>query len=92
MYLGDAGVYVGALASGVADVDAITLSMSELSRGNGSVTNATAANAIVLAAASNTIVKGGLVWTISTPAMRRLVAPAVIGAVDHVGRRSRSLF
>jgi uncharacterized membrane protein (DUF4010 family) len=81
MYLGDAGVYVGALASGVADVDAITLSMSELSRGNGSVTNATAANAIVLAAASNTIVKGGLVWALSTPAMRRLVAPGVIGAV-----------
>ena len=81
MYLGDAGVYVGALASGIADVDAITLSMAELSRGDGSVSNATAANAIVLAAASNTLVKGGLVWVLSTPAMRKLVAPAVIAAV-----------
>ncbi len=81
MYLGDAGVYIGALASGVADVDAITLSMAELSRGDGELTNATAANAIVLAAASNTAVKGGLVWTISSPSMRKLVAPAVIGAV-----------
>ncbi len=80
-WLGDAGVYVGALASGVADVDAITLSMAELSRGNGTVSDSTAANAIVLAAASNTVVKGGLVWTISSPAMRKLVVPAVVGAV-----------
>ncbi len=81
MYLGDTGVYVGALASGIADVDAITLSMAEFSRGDGELTNATAANAIVLAAASNTAVKGGMVWTLSTPGMRRLVTPAVVGAV-----------
>ena len=81
MYLGETGVYVGALASGVADVDAITLSMAELSRGNGELSDSTAANAIVLAAASNTLVKGGLVWTISSAGMRKLVAPAVVGAV-----------
>lgn len=80
MYLGDAGVYIGAIASGVADVDAITLSMAELSRGDGELSNASAANAIVLAAASNTVVKGGLVWALSAPAMRKLVAPAVAGA------------
>ncbi len=80
-WLGDAGVYVGALASGVADVDAITLSMAELSRGDGSVSDSTAANAIVLAAASNTIVKGGLVWSISSGGMREPVLPAVVGAV-----------
>ncbi len=81
MWLGDAGVYVGALASGVADVDAITLSMAELSRDDGSVSDSTAGNAIVLAAASNTVVKGGLVWTLSSPGMRKLVIPAVVGAV-----------
>jgi uncharacterized membrane protein (DUF4010 family) len=81
MYLGDAGVYVGAIASGVADVDAITLSMAELSRGDGEVSDSTATNAIVLAAASNTIVKGALVWTISSAGMRKLVVPAVVGAV-----------
>lgn len=80
-WLGDAGVYVGALASGLADVDAITLSMAELSRGDGSVADSTAANAIVLAAASNAVVKGALVWWISSRAMRRLVVPAVLGAV-----------
>ncbi len=80
-YVGDAGVYIGAIASGVADVDAITLSMAELSRGDGDVSNSTAANAIVLAAASNTLVKGALVWSISSAGMRRFVAPAAIGAV-----------
>jgi len=79
--LGEAGVYIGAIASGVADVDAITLSMAELSRGDGTVADQTAANAIVLAAASNALVKGGLVWALSTNEMRRLVTPAVVGAV-----------
>jgi uncharacterized membrane protein (DUF4010 family) len=80
-WLGDAGVYLGAVASGVADVDAITLSMAELSRGEGTVSDPTASNAIVLAAASNTLVKGGLVWVLSSPGMRALVAPPVVGAV-----------
>ena len=81
MWLGETGVYVGAFVSGVADVDAITLSMAELSRGDGTVSDTTASNAIVLAAASNTLVKGGLVWAIASPSMRKLVAPAVVGAV-----------
>jgi uncharacterized membrane protein (DUF4010 family) len=80
MYLGETGVYLGAIASGLTDVDAITLSMAELSRGTGEVSDATAANAIVLAAASNTLVKGGLVWVLSATAMRALVMPAVIVA------------
>jgi uncharacterized membrane protein (DUF4010 family) len=78
---GDAGVYLGAIASGVADVDAITLSMAELSRDDGTVSDATASNAIVLAAASNTLVKGGLVWVVGTPGMRKLVTPAVLGSI-----------
>jgi len=81
MYLGDAGVYLGALASGVADVDAITLSMAELSRGDGQVADQTAANAIVLASASNTLVKGCLVWVLAVGGMKKLVVPAVAGAV-----------
>ena len=81
MYLGETGVYIGAVASGLTDVDAITLSMAELSRGDGEIADSTAATAIVLAAASNTAVKGGLVWSLGTPAMRKLTAPAVVGAV-----------
>ncbi len=48
---------------------------------NGELSNSRVANAIVLAAASNTVVKGGLVWSIGTRALRRLVIPAAIGAV-----------
>ena len=81
MYLGDTGVYAGALVSGVADVDAITLSMAELSRGNGELSDSTAANAIVLAAASNALVKGGLVWVGAAPSMRKWVVPAVAGSI-----------
>lgn len=81
MYLGDTGIYVGAIVSGIADVDAITLSMAELSRGDGEISNATAANAIVLAAASNTVVKGGLVWALSDPGMRKYTMPAVVATV-----------
>lgn len=78
MYLGSPGVYTGAIISGIADVDAITLSMAELSQGEASLTHDTAANAIVIAAATNTIVKGALVWFLGNHALRRLLAPAVV--------------
>lgn len=79
--VGDAGVYLGAIASGLADVDAIAISMAELSRGAGSVPDDTAADAIVLATASNTLVKGGLVVAMGSRALRRTVGPAVLAAV-----------
>ena len=80
-WLGPAGIYVGAIASGLADVDAITLSMSELSRGNGSIDDSVAANAIVLAAASNTLVKAGIVWATGSSGIKRAIVPGAIGAV-----------
>jgi uncharacterized membrane protein (DUF4010 family) len=81
MYVGDAGVYAGAVVSGLTDVDAITLSMAELSKDSGEISDPTAANAIVLAAASNTLVKGGLVWALGAHALRGLVTPPIVGAV-----------
>ncbi len=80
-YLGDGGVYLSALISGVADVDAITLSMANLSRGDGAISDTVAGNAIAIAAATNTLVKGGIVWVIGRGGIRRTVAPAVIGSV-----------
>src|SRR5690606_24400600 len=76
MYFGTAGVYVSAVASGVADVDAITLSMAELSRGDG-LPAETAARAIVLATVSNTLVKGGIVVALGGAGIRRAVLPGV---------------
>jgi uncharacterized membrane protein (DUF4010 family) len=80
-WLGPTGIYAGAVVSGLADVDAITLSMAELSRGAGTIEDEVAANAIVLAAASNTIVKAGIVWATGSPGIRRAILPGAIGAV-----------
>jgi uncharacterized membrane protein (DUF4010 family) len=80
-WLGATGIYAGAIVSGLADVDAITLSMAELSRGPGVVENEVAANAIVFAAASNTLVKAGIVWVTGSPGIRRAIAPGALAAV-----------
>jgi uncharacterized membrane protein (DUF4010 family) len=76
--LGDTGVYISSVVSGMADVDAITLSMAELSRAGGSVEVHTASRAIVLAAMSNTIVKGGIVLATGAPALRRALFPGLL--------------
>jgi uncharacterized membrane protein (DUF4010 family) len=75
MYFGEVGVYVSAVASGGADVDAITLSLAELSRGG--LDADTATRAIVLAAVSNTLVKGGIVLALGGRAIRGPLLPGV---------------
>lgn len=57
---GSAGAYLLALASGVADVDAITLSMARL--GHGALGGDVAARAIALVVASNTVAKTVIGW------------------------------
>lgn len=61
--------------------DAITLSMAELSRGDGSVSPDTAANAIVIAAATNILVKGAMIWFLGNHQLRRLIGPVVVATV-----------
>jgi uncharacterized membrane protein (DUF4010 family) len=78
MYLGNTGVYLSSVVAGVADVDAITLSMAELSRAAGGLDLITARRAIVLAAMSNTAVKGGIVLTSGSPALRRALLPGFV--------------
>jgi len=75
-YIGDAGVYLSSIVSGLADVDAITLSMAELSN-QGNLESATAARAIVLATMSNTVVKGGIVLSSGSAALRRAMLPGL---------------
>jgi uncharacterized membrane protein (DUF4010 family) len=77
-YLGNPGVYLSSILAGLADVDAITLSVAELSRAAGGVDLITAERAIVLAAMSNTVVKGGIVLTSGSPALRRAVLPGFL--------------
>lgn len=77
-YLGDAGVYLSSVASGLADVDAITLSMARLSQGEGGIDLRTAARAVVLAAAANTLLKGGLVLAAGSKELRRAILPGFV--------------
>jgi uncharacterized membrane protein (DUF4010 family) len=77
VFWGNAGLYVSSVVSGLASVDAIVLSMAELdTRGNG-VTAGLAANAILLAVFSNTVVKGALVLISGSRAMRRAMWPTI---------------
>ncbi|MEG3223963.1 MAG: hypothetical protein BME94_00175 [Methanobacteriales archaeon Met13] len=64
IYLGTSGVYLTSIISGIADVDAITISMALLAPNTISPT--TAVTAITLAAISNTVFKFLIAWFIGT--------------------------
>ncbi|PWN07941.1 MgtC/SapB family protein [Rhodohalobacter mucosus] len=57
-WFGDEGVYLLSIASGLMDVDAITLSLSKMA--NDDLSHSVAVLGIILAAATNTIVKGAI--------------------------------
>lgn len=70
-YIGDMGVYVVALVSGIADVDAIILSLSSLAKSGLDPT--TAHYAILIAILSNTVAKATLVLFFGKIVLFRLV-------------------
>jgi uncharacterized membrane protein (DUF4010 family) len=76
-YLGDTGIYLSSVVAGLADVDAITLSVARLHEG-GDVPARTATRAIVIAAAANTALKAGIVAVTGTSDLRRVVVPGVV--------------
>jgi uncharacterized membrane protein (DUF4010 family) len=78
IYFGDAGAYVSGVVSGLVDVDAITVSMSQLSSQGGGLEPATASRAIVFAAASNTLVKGCIVLFTATASLRKIIFPGMV--------------
>lgn len=61
-WFGESGVLILAAASGVADVDAITLSLSHMS--NDGLATRIAVTGIMIAAATNNMVKGGMTFVI----------------------------
>jgi uncharacterized membrane protein (DUF4010 family) len=65
IYFGSRGVYIASIISGVADVDAITISMALLAQ-KGTISSVTAVTAITLASISNTIVKFGIALFLGT--------------------------
>lgn len=72
-------MYALAAASGIADVDAITLSMAQLA--SETVANEAAARAILIAVAVNTIAKGVLAWISGGPEVGRTMLVAGLAAL-----------
>jgi uncharacterized membrane protein (DUF4010 family) len=77
-YFAEAGLYAAAAIAGLADVDAITLSMAELAGTEGSIGIPTAARAVVLAVISNTLVKGGIALFLGAATLRRALLPPLL--------------
>ncbi|RLK51212.1 uncharacterized membrane protein (DUF4010 family) [Alkalispirillum mobile] len=76
-WLGDAGIYLLAASSGLADVDAITLSLTRMS--NVSISLDTAVLGIVIAASVNNLIKGALAGVIGTGALgKRVTGPMLL--------------
>ncbi|MEF8882947.1 MAG: MgtC/SapB family protein [Halapricum sp.] len=78
-WLGASGIYATAFFSGLADVDAMTLTLSRLAAED-SVTAEVATTGIVIAAIANTFVKAALAWILGTYKLGRLVS-IVLGIV-----------
>jgi len=79
--LGDAGVYLSSIVSGLVDVDAITLSMARLAGGQGGVDIEVASRSVVLAVVANTLVKGCIVLLTASREVARLVIPGMLLAL-----------
>jgi len=75
VYLGEAGLYLAGAIAGLTDVDAITLSMAQLARGDAASAEP-AARTIVIAVASNTLFKAGMVAFLGAPGLRRILLAA----------------
>ena len=75
---GDGGVYVSSVLAGLTDVDAITLSMAELSQPGGEVEVGVASRAVTLAAMSNTVVKAGIVLSTGSRDLKKVMLPAFL--------------
>ncbi len=74
---GDVGIYALAATSGVADVDAITLSLTRMSN-DGLGMDAAVLGGIVIAAAVNNLVKSGIAWSIGNRQTGLLVAGPMV--------------
>ena len=78
-WLGTSGVYATAFLSGLADVDAMTITLSKLAA-EGTISTQVATTGIVIAAIANTLVKAALALLLGTYRLGRLVS-IVLGVV-----------
>lgn len=89
VYLGEAGLYLAGAIAGLTDVDAIALSMAQLAQSDASNAEA-AARTIVIAVASNTLFKAGMVAFLGAPTLRRIILAAA-GVLLLAGALSTAL-
>lgn len=75
VYLGETGLYLSSFVAGLADVDAITLSIADLSQTSAGISHTTAVRAITLAAISNTLAKGVMVFSLGSASLRKVIWP-----------------
>jgi len=78
-WFGASGVYATAFFSGLADVDAMTITLSQLAA-EGAVSTRVATTGIVIAAIANTLVKAALAWVLGIDRLGKLVS-IVLGIV-----------
>lgn len=76
-YFGDTGVYISSLLSGLADVDAITISLAQLSL-VGTVAERVAAQSIIIATIANTFAKGAVVLIGGASLLKRALLPGML--------------
>lgn len=74
-WAGESGLYAAAALAGIADVDAISLSLARLSQSSEDTTPMHIG--IVIATLSNTLLKGGLAASIGGRGLARLVVPTM---------------
>jgi len=78
LYIGEKGIFLTSFVAGLADVDAITLSISDLTRSGGSIPLTIGKAGIILAAISNTATKGALVFFLGSKTLGLRVLPAFV--------------
>ncbi|MCJ7716546.1 MAG: DUF4010 domain-containing protein, partial [Anaerolineales bacterium] len=78
LYIGANGIYITSFIAGLADVDAITLSISDLTRSGGSIPLNTGKVAVTIAILSNTISKGILVFSLGSKSLRKHIWPVMV--------------
>jgi uncharacterized membrane protein (DUF4010 family) len=79
-YFAETGLYVSALVSGLADVDAISLSVARL-HSQGGTADEPALIAVAIASAANSLAKAGIAAVLGGPALGGRVAVALVSAL-----------
>jgi uncharacterized membrane protein (DUF4010 family) len=78
VYAGDIGIYLSSFIAGLPDVDAVTLSVAQLTGARGDVSLETGARAIVIGVMANTLAKGAIVLVTGSRELRRAILPGLV--------------